>query len=213
VKRKSKVVGLSLPPEIYNKVEKHLQETHKNRSEFYREMVSLYFKQNSTAQHTETSESDLASLLKTYWLKKSAVQSKIIPIALAIIANKDKRILIGARKTKDMWVENLTWVFPGGKINSLDFEEEVIKTVKNETGLTVEVKDLVAARIHPDSGFKEVQIVALYFYCEPKTEGKIVPGGDLNKLKWVAPLDVFKYFTTSTSDDVTKFLTMLQKAN
>jgi hypothetical protein len=38
------------------------------------------------------------------------------------------------------------------------------------------------------------------------------PGGDLKELKWVKPLDVFIYFTTSTSDDVTKFLCMLDKS-
>ena len=208
--RKSKVVGLSLPPEIHNKVEKHLQKTHKSRSEFYREMISLYFKQDSPV---EVSESDLATLLKNYWIKKSSVRDKIIPIVLAIIVNEDKNILIGARCTKDKWVENLTWVFPGGELKSLDFESEVMETVKKETGLTIEVKDLVTARIHPDAGFKEVQIIALYFYCETKGKGPPIPGGSLNKLKWVKPLDVFKYFTTSTSDEVTKFLTMIQKSN
>ena len=156
---------------------------------------------------------DLATLLKKYWDKKSTIQCKVLPIVLAILINEDKNVLIGARKLKDEWVENLSWVFPGGKLNTLDFNNEVINIVREETGLTVKVKDLIAARIHPDSGFKNVQIVALYFYCETRDKGIPTSGGSLNQLKWVKPLDVFKFFTTSTCDEVTKFLTMIQKSN
>jgi len=70
----------------------------------------------------------------------------------------------------------------------------------------------VAARIHPDSGFKPIQIIALYFHCKPVSGSKPKPGGDLNQLKWVKPTEVFQYFSTSTCDEVTKFLLTLEKA-
>ena len=122
-------------------------------------------------------------------------------------------MLIGGRKEKDLWVENLTWVFPGGKMNSLDFEKEIKNSIKKETGLKVEVKNLITARIHPDSGFKPVQIVALYFHCKPLSPNIAKPAGDLSQLKWVKSTAVFKYFTTSTCDTVTRFLVTVEKSS
>jgi len=137
----------------------------------------------------------------------------VIPIVLAVITDNEGRVLIGARSQKDKWVENLSWVFPGGKLKTLEMEEEIEELAKEETGLNVNAKQLIAARIHPDSGFKNVQIAALYFHCtlDEKTN-KLIAGGSLKKLKWVKPLEVYKYFTTSTCDEVTKFLTMMEKS-
>ena len=155
-------------------------------------------------------EKSLATILKAYWELKSKTATKTIIIGLGIITNSQGKVLIGARKNKDPWVKNLTWVFPGGKIESLDFEKEVARKVKEETGLIVVARNLIAARVRPDSGFKPVQIVALYFHCEPLARKRPEPGGDLAKLKWVKPTEVFKYFTTSTCDEVTKFLVTIE---
>jgi 8-oxo-dGTP pyrophosphatase MutT (NUDIX family)/predicted DNA-binding protein len=217
--RKTRVVGFSIPPEIDNKLEKFIKSKHKTRSEFIREMIDVYFNSVSSKVSArlepslELTENDLAKVLKSYWLLRSQAPLKVITIGLAIIVNKEGKVLIGARKAKDKWVDNLTWVFPGGNLDSLDFSRAVEREVKEETGLSVKVNSLVASRIHPDSGFKSLQINALYFYCSPVDEKKIRPGGDLKSLKWVEPTDVFKYFTTSTCDEVTKFLTTLQKAS
>lgn len=208
--RKTKVIGLSLPPEINNQVEEHLTKSHKTRSEFFREIINLYF--SNVAKEVVT-EKDLALILKEYWDVKSSIGIKVIPIVLAIITDKKGKILIGARSQKDEWVENLSWVFPGGKLKDIEIEQEVKRSIKEETGLVVNVKQLIAARVHPDSGFKKVQIVVLYFHCSVENIGQIKAGGSLNKLKWVKPLEVFKYFTTSTCDEVTKFLTILEKVN
>jgi 8-oxo-dGTP pyrophosphatase MutT (NUDIX family) len=217
--RKSRVVGFSIPPEIDNKLEKFIKSKHKTRSEFIREMIDVYFNSINTKpdSHSETgvdlAERDLARILKSYWILKSEIPLKILTIGLAIVVNKEGKVLIGARKLKDKWVENLTWVFPGGNIDSLDFSKDVQNEVRQETGLEVKVNSLVASRVHPDSGFKSTQINALYFFCTPVKEKKLKPGGDLKSLKWVFPTDVFKYFTTSTCDEVTKFLTTIQKAS
>lgn len=216
--RKTRVVGFSIPPEIDNKLEKFIKSKHKTRSEFIREMIDVYFnsiESKSDAQHesrVELAESDLAKVLKSYWLLRSQAPLKVITIGLAIVVNKEGKVLIGARKLKDKWVENLSWVFPGGNLDTLDFSQDVQNEVKQETGIDVKVNSLVASRIHPDSGFKSMQINALYFYCTPVKEKRLKPGGDLKSLKWVGPTEVFKYFTTSTCDEVTKFLTTFQKA-
>jgi 8-oxo-dGTP pyrophosphatase MutT (NUDIX family) len=212
--RTTKVMGFSVPPEIYKKVNKTIQDKNKTKSEFFREMISVYY--NSQKPPTDPaqtpSEADLAKILESYWMTRAQIKEKVIIIALAIIEDNGK-ILIGAREGKDQWVDNLTWVFPGGKMDTLDFNAEIVKEVEEETGMKVKPLNLVAARVHPDSGFKDVQIVALYFHCKLLNgKQKKIPGGDLTKLKWVKPTEVFKYFTTSTCDDVTKFLAVMEKS-
>lgn len=208
--RKTKIVGISLPPEINNEVEEYLNKTHKTRSEFFRETIQAFLFKKPLEN---VSERDLASVLKTYWDMKSSVGMEVVIIVLAIITNNKGEVLIGARKVEDKWVENLTWVFPGGRLKSLEMEDEVKRLVKDETGLSVDVKQLVTARVHPDSGFKKVQIVAQYFHCTADDTKGMKVGGSLGELKWIKPLDVFKYFTTSTCDEVTKFLTIFEKSS
>ncbi|MCU0652809.1 MAG: NUDIX domain-containing protein [Candidatus Pacebacteria bacterium] len=203
--RKTKIIGVSVPPEVHAQFESVLKCRHKTKSEFFREILDIYFKNSPVP----AGEKDIAHMLRKYWEFRSGSEAKVVVVGLGIIA-KDGKVLIGQRKAKDPWVDNLTWVFPGGQMHTLHFNEELKKSIKKETGFDVEVKSLVASRIHPDSGFKSVQIVALYFWCET-IKGKEAPGDSLAKLKWVKPADVFKFFTTSVSDEVTKFLLMVEK--
>ncbi len=213
--RKTKVVGFSIPPELKQKFENLAKKKHKTKSEFFREILNAYFQSlnqvSSSQSDLNINETNLANILKSYWQLQASLEPKTIVIGLGIIVQNGK-VLIGARKKEDQWVEKLSWVFPGGKMDALDFKKEIKKEIKQETNLNVQVENLVGARIHPDSGFKSVQIVALYFHCTVKEKQNENPGGDLEKLKWVNPTDVFKYFTTSTSDEVTKFLITLEKS-
>jgi ADP-ribose pyrophosphatase YjhB (NUDIX family) len=218
--RTTKVVGFSLPPETYKTLDKLIKSEHKTRSEFFRGLISSYTRMiKNQEKHAPASlktyelenGKDLANILQSYWKLKSQTKLNIIVVGLGIIVNNKREVLVGQRKKKDKHVENLTWVFPGGKLESLDFEQNLIKEIKDETNLNVNVNTLVTCRKHPDSGFYNVQIIALYFYCTSKDQQKEKPGGDLSKLKWVKPTKVFKYFTTSTCDEVTKFLTTIQK--
>jgi len=214
--RKTKIVGFSLPTELYFQLEHLLTEKRKTRSGFLRELIDFYLATGNTLpfKSGELAEIDLAKALRGYWNLKSRQDLKVLVIGLAIICDKQGKVLIGSRKEKDQWVENLSWVFPGGKMGFLDFEKSLKQDVKKETGLNIKVNDLIAARIHPDSGLKPVQIVALYFHCQPLKEKPIAkPGGDLSKLQWVKPTDVFKHFTTSVCDEVTRFLTILEKSS
>lgn len=204
--RKTKIVGFSVPDEIKRKFDELSLAKNQTKSEFFRELLEIYIRRIEKSGE----ERDLARILGLYWKVKSSLSIKTLVIGLAVIIER-RKVLIGARKEKDEWVENLTWVFPGGRFESLSFEMEMEKRVKEETGMEVKVKNLIASRIHPDSGFKPIQIVALYFHCEPVKINGLKPGGDLKKLKWVKPLEVFKYFTTSTCDEVTRFLAMAEK--
>lgn len=209
--RKSLIVGFSLPPEIYRELENFMKKSHKTRSELMREMINVYFNSlekstpASRAEPLNLTDEDLNKVLKIYYkLLGQSVTKKVLVIALAII-DKDGKVLIGARKDPDPYVKDLTWVFPGGKMDSLDFEQELKEEVSQETGLGVEVRQLVHARLIPDSPEKKVRIVALYFHCE-LVKGSPRPGGDLKELLWVPARSVCRHFTTSTADEVMRFL-------
>jgi len=218
--RRSKIIGFSLPPEVGKKLENFIKSEHKTRSEFFRGLIDMYSKSldeekrqiERTGDEFNIDESDLGKALAFYWDLKSKMINKVIPIGLAIIENKGK-VLIGKRKDTDKWVKNLSWAFPGGRFNSFELEHDLIKTVKEETNLDIKVNSLISSRVHPDSGFNKVQIVALYFHCSLTDQKNEKAGGDLKKVIWVKPTDVYKYFTTSSNDDVVKFLSALEKAN
>jgi len=208
--RKTKIVGFSIPPELHKKFEKTMKKTHKTKSEFFREMLDNYYRMSEAKPEDVYGEQHAARALQAYWNFRSGNKGKVITIGLAII-EQDGKVLIGSRSKKDEHVDNLVWAFPGGKMETLDFSEEMAREVFEETGLIVTVENLVAARIHPDSGFKDVQIVALYFHCRPEKKRSPEPKDGFTELKWVRPDKVFEYFSTSVSDDVTKFLMMLRK--
>ncbi|MDD5710737.1 MAG: NUDIX domain-containing protein [Candidatus Colwellbacteria bacterium] len=214
--RKTKIVGFSIPPALHREFEALIKKGHKTKSEFFREVLAVYLKTLESVvpgrENINVSEPDLAKALKIYWNLRSLGDTETIIVGLGLIV-KDGKILIGHRTEKDKWVENLTWVFPGGRMNSLNFGEEIKKEIRKKTGLKVKVNSLVAARVHPDAGFKTAQVVALYFHCTPLSDKEAKPGEKMSELKWVKPTDVFKHFTTSTCDEVTEFLTTLEKAS
>ena len=208
--RKTKIMGFSLPPEIYQEIENLLKTSHKTKSEFMRQVIESYL---SVAQKTlvqspknklDIDQSDANKILKLYYQLIGNHQKDTIVVGLGIII-KEGKVLIGQRKEKDPYVKELTWVFPGGKFDSLNFEEELTAKIKEETWLSVYVNQLIHSRLIPDSPEKKVKIIAIYYHCTP-VSGKENAGGDLKKLSWVEPTKVFHYFTTSTADEVVSFL-------
>ncbi|MBU2616556.1 MAG: NUDIX domain-containing protein [Nanoarchaeota archaeon] len=114
---------------------------------------------------------------------------------------KTKRILIG-RREKDPDVPELTWSFPGGKINHGEDVEEVLKKkIMEKTGLKVESLGSVYSRVLPE---KE-NLLLTYFLCEV-TGGEEKSGGDLVELKWVKPEELEDHFTTSFHPHVKEYI-------
>lgn len=208
--RKTKILGFSLPPETYDEIQNLLKITHKTKSEFMRQVIDSYINitqktlKVSSENELEISNEDVNKVLKLYYQLVGGNKKDTIVIGLGIIA-KEGKVLIGQRKGKDPFVKELTWVFPGGKFKSLDFAKELTDAVKEETGLDVYINQLVHARLIPDSPEKKVKIIALYYHCTP-ISGKETTGGDLKQLKWVEPMKIFHYFTTSTADEIVSFL-------
>jgi ADP-ribose pyrophosphatase YjhB (NUDIX family) len=125
---------------------------------------------------------------------------------LGIVYNrKTRKILIG-RREKDPYVKELTWCFPGGRVDcKLDVEACLKKEIKKKTGVNVEVKSLIFARISKENK----KILLIYYYCETEKENAKA-GEKFVEVKWVKPLEVKRYFTTSLHPKVIRFLKALK---
>jgi ADP-ribose pyrophosphatase YjhB (NUDIX family) len=114
-------------------------------------------------------------------------------ILLAIIYNPEtKKILIG-RRENDPHIKELSWCFPGGRpCAEEDIDECLKKKVKLKTGYEISSLGAVFAKTYPEKR----NLFAVYYLCEV-TGGKEEFGDDLVELKWVAPEELEKFFTTS----------------
>lgn len=214
--RKSKIVSISLHPDILTHIDELKSQNKQSRSEIIKNIINSYIKAQKTldiSDRYKVGPQTLSQILKMYYNLSSKQKQKNHIVGLGIIINKGK-VLIGKRGEQDPYVKHLSWVFPGGMMHSLNFEKELIIYIKHETGFTVKVDKIVHARIHPDNINDKVKIIALYFHCFI-VSGKQKAGGykkrvPLIKLKWVQPTAVVRYFTTSTSDEVMNFLKRIE---
>lgn len=74
------------------------------------------------------------------------------------IVNKDNKVLM-IKKAK---IEgDLLWVFPGGKVEEGETKEKAcIREVFEETGINIQIKQILGERIHPNTNVK-----ITYFLC------------------------------------------------
>ena len=127
-------------------------------------------------------------------------------ILLGIIYDpKTKKILLG-RRENDPQIKELTWCFPGGRPNHEEnIEETLKKKIKLKTGLEVANLGSIFSKTYPEKR----DLFAVYYLCET-LEGKTTPGDDLVELKWVAPEEVEKHFTTSFHPNLKEYIINLK---
>ncbi len=121
-------------------------------------------------------------------------------VVLGLTVNKGKLLLI-KRKLPALKVN---WAFPGGVTHENETEEEaVVREVKEETGIDVEVKEKLLERKHPDT---LVQIV--YFSCKPlgNLNPKIGDSKDIEEVEWVPAKEVLDRFTSDVDPKIQKFI-------
>ncbi len=116
------------------------------------------------------------------------------------------RILIGKR-VDDPHLKDLSWVFPGGRPDyKSDMDVNLKFEIKENTGLDVDVKKVVFAKTYPEKR----EFLSIYFHCELTSTGqKELTQGNLKELKWVEPIEVGNYFTTSIHPKVLEYLKTL----
>ena len=125
---------------------------------------------------------------------------------LGIIYNpKTKKILIGKREN-DPHMKELSWCFPGGRPSYKEDLEFYLKyEIKKKTGLNIGVKKVVFAKTYPEKR----EFLSIYYLCDIR-DGKKKAGEDLVELKWVKPIEVKRYFTTSLHPKLLKYLRTLR---
>lgn len=123
-------------------------------------------------------------------------------LALGIILDPlKKKILIG-RRENDPKIPELTWCFPGGRLNvGEDIDHALKRNLKLKTGYVVKNVGTYFSQTHEeDPSLLSVMFLTTVF------EGKEKPGDDIIELKWVSPKELEKHFSTSMHPKLRKFL-------
>ena len=125
---------------------------------------------------------------------------------LGVIFDPSKKQFLIGRRDKDKFVENLTWVFPGGRpIYGEDFEASFEKIVQKKTGLKIKSLGPIFARLFKENN----KMLLIYYLCEV-IGGKEKPSDDIKELKWVKAEDLEKHFTTSFDERLKEFIMNLR---
>jgi len=134
--------------------------------------------------------------------EKETVKENFSVIVLAIIFDSEKRKILIGKRENDPYVEELSWVFPGGRLTPGETEEQTIKRkIREETGLEVENLGTVFSRVFPEKN----DFFLIYNLCE-LVGGNEKPEGDIKELKWVSPDEIENYFTTSFDPKLKEYI-------
>lgn len=212
MERHSKIINFSLPPGLYNELDKLAEASQRSRSEMLRAIITSFLSRSRelSSEQKSMETASLPEIISAYWKARSSWPLDVVIAGLVIATNDKGEVLIGKRLSSDPHVPNLTWSFIGSKLQSLDFLPELVQSLHERTGLHVELNQVVAARVVPESGQSGTQVVALYVHGQVQGQQNFVAHDPYTELKWVKPLEVFRYFTSSTTDEVTAFLNSLK---
>jgi len=127
-------------------------------------------------------------------------------ILLGVIFDPAKRKILIGRRENDPYIKELTWVFPGGSLNyEEDLDAALKKKIKEKTGLDVKNLGAIFSKIYPE----KKEFLSIYFLCEV-IGGKEKAANDLLELKWVAPEEIEKHFTTSFHSHLKEYILNLK---
>jgi len=104
-------------------------------------------------------------------------------LAVAVIIERDRRILLGKRAE---WTRSPgKWSFPAGFVErGEDVEQAAIREVREEVGLTIEVGPVLG--VLSETG----EPVVLLVYAATTVLGTPIPGDDLTGIGWFLPNDL-----------------------
>lgn len=123
---------------------------------------------------------------KDYYYDQHAPKPQtIVPAVSAVIVNNRQEILLQER------VDNEKWSLPGGKMEPGETVEEAIKReVKEETGLDVEIKQLVGVYSNPNHviAYEDGEVrqqFSICFLCEA-ISGSLVISDESKRVEFIA---------------------------
>jgi 8-oxo-dGTP diphosphatase len=139
-------------------------------------------------------------------MNQENVAKKVKNIAVAVVKNSDGKVLILKRRNEEKGVDGgqLSWVFPGGYIESFETPlEAAARETLVETGYTVTPVSKISERTHHVFGAH-----ITYAECSlQNTERRdIVEKDEVADVAWVSPSELSKYFTSNIDLGVAKFL-------
>lgn len=121
----------------------------------------------------------------------------------------DKKVLIVQREKIELGNNHalLHWVFPGGRIEKGETEEEaLLREVSEETGRSVKIEARIEKRQHP-----EFPVVVSYFFCTLVDQSMVgINTEEIRETRWVAFDELPQYFTSSLNPVVAAFLDSLK---
>lgn len=125
---------------------------------------------------------------------------------LGIIYNPSTHQILIGRRENDPNIKELTWCFPGGRpAYDEDLEKYLKEEIKKKTDLDISDEDVVFAKTYPENR----QFLSIYYICKTNaTEAKAAES--FKEVKWIAPQDVEKYFTTSIHPKILEILKELK---
>jgi len=104
--------------------------------------------------------------------------------AIAAIIERDGRVLLGKKATREGHPFSEEWHLPGGKLNFGETPEEaLVREVKEETNLAVEAYTMILKTQNPQ--FKHE---VYWFSCS--SQGPCIAGDDLVDIQFVEKKDV-----------------------
>jgi len=122
------------------------------------------------------------------------MERKQIPIVVAVIKNKEGKLLVAKRNEPEIPEAHNKWEFIGGHIEFLETPEDaVIREVKEESGLEVKIIRLLPKIFNNHwvtKNGKELQVLLICFECE-------VVGGQLHTESLDAKISELKFIDIS----------------
>jgi len=103
------------------------------------------------------------------------------------------RVLIGQKEEEEGHPISGEWHFLGGHVGFGESVEAATKReVKEETGLDVEVEEIVDVMTFPWADDDEKNSLQILYHCQAETDDAEA-GGDLQAVEWVRPTELSDY--------------------
>jgi len=127
-------------------------------------------------------------------------------IVLGVMKNAHGKVLIIGRvhPEKTSIGEVLSWAFPGGNLHPGETDEQALsREVKEETGYEVTVGEKISERDFPG-----LPVHVKYFKCDPvRVKTTIIEEThEIDRVKWIEPRQIKKYFTSDLDPKVAGYL-------
>jgi len=109
-------------------------------------------------------------------------------VAVVAIINYQDKVLIGKKKSNSKKFLRGEWHIPGETVKQGEFDEEaLVRGMREEIGIEIKVGRYIISHITPSSK-KE----ARWYECFSDTDN-VIPGSDLERLKWVLKKDALNF--------------------